>query len=168
MSSDLNSVRAELPDLSARYLLPVDRSDWTELLVDWQPLIPQQSSLWLLTKFGEVFFCQSDGKIGMLQASVFKYQVVAKDKTDFQEWLVDSDEMSDWFVAPLVDRLENLGRHLQPDQCYSFTMPLGLGGALKVENVMTVPVREHFGLWGHVFRQIKDLPDGAQVVFKFK
>lgn len=155
-------------DIPERYVLPASRPDWTDLLADWQPLIPQESSLWLLTKFGEVFFCQPDGKIGMLQVSAFQYHVVAKNKTDFQEWLADPDKMSDWFLAPLVDRLENLGRHLQPDQCYSFTMPLGLGGALNEDNVMTVPVREHFGLWGHVFRQIKDLPDGAKVVLKFK
>jgi hypothetical protein len=155
------------PDIPERYILPVSRSDWTELLVDWQPLIPEQSSLWLLTKFGELFLCQPDGKIGMLQVSGFRYQIVAKDKTDFQEWLVDPDKMADWFLAPLVDRLEAAGRHLQPEQCYSFKKPLGLGGALTMENVMTVPIREHFGLWGEVCRQIKDVPDGGHVVLKF-
>ena len=157
-----------IPDIPQRYVLPADRADWTELLTDWQTLIPQQSSIWLLTRFGELFFSQPDGKIGMLQVSGFQYQVVAKDKTDFQEWLVDPDKMADWFLAPLVDRLESAGRQLQPEQCYSFTKPLALGGVLSLENVMTIPIREHFRLWGEVFRQIKDVPDGGQVVLKFK
>jgi len=32
---------------------------------------------------------------------------------------------------------------------------------------MTVPIREHFGMWGEVFRQIKDMPDGAEITLKF-
>ncbi len=110
--------------------------------------------------------CQQDAKVGMLQVSAFQYRVVAKDKTDFQEWLVDPDKMADWFLAPLVDLLEAGGRSLQPDQCYSFIKPLGLGGALTAENVMTIPIREHFKCWGDVFRQIEDLPDGAEVILK--
>jgi T6SS immunity protein Tdi1, C-terminal len=141
-----------LPEIPAGYILPAVRPDWEKLLVDWQPLLPPQRSLWLLTKFGEVFFCHQDGKIGMLQVSGFQYKVVAKDKTDFQE--------------RLVDPLEAIGRHLQPEQCYSFITPLALGGGLTIENVMVIPIWEHFGCWGDVFRQLKDVPDGGQVVLK--
>lgn len=153
-------------DIPQQYVLPISRADWAELFRDWQPLIPPHSTLWLLTKFAEVFFVQQDGRVGMLQVSGFQYQVVAKDKTDFQEWLADPDKMAEWFLAPLVDRLEAAGRHLQAEQCYSFTTPLGLGGALTLENVMLIPIREHFGCWGEVFRQIKDIPDGGRVTLK--
>jgi len=119
-----------------------------------------------LTKFGEVFFSQPDGKIGMLQVSGFQYQVVAKDKTDFQEWLVDPDKMLEWFLAPLLDQLESSGRTLGPDHCFSFITPLGLQGRLATDNVMIIPIREHFGCWGEVFQQIKDMPDGSRVVLK--
>ena len=155
-----------LPDIPERYILPADRPDWAELLTEWQPLLPQHPEPWLLTRFGEVFFCHRDGKVGMLQVSGFQYQVVAKDKTDFQEWLVDPDKMAEWFLAPLVDRLEAAGRLLQPEQCYSFVTPLGLGGGLTLENVMSIHIREHFGCWGEVFRQIKDVPDGGRVRLK--
>jgi len=155
--------RLEIPQ---QYVLPTARTDWSELFADWQPLLCPSSSLWLLTKFGEVFFVHEDGKIGMLQVSGFQYQIVAKDQTDFQEWLVDPDKMAEWFLAPLVDRLEAAGRVLQPEQCYSFIRPLGLGGELTLENVMTIPIREHFGCWGEVFRQIKDMPEGGHVILK--
>jgi len=155
-----------LRDIPERYVLPAGRVDWADLLTDWQSLIPQQSSPWLLTKFGEVFFCQPDGKIGMLQVSGFQYRVVAKDRIDFQEWLVDPDKMSEWFLAPLVDQLESSGRILGSDQCYSFITPLGLQGRLAADNVMIIPIREHFGCWGEVFQQLKDLPEGSHVVLK--
>jgi hypothetical protein len=155
-----------LLDISQQYVLPISRADWEELFTDWQLLIPAHSTLWLLTKFGEVFFVQQDGQVGMLQVSGFQYQIVAKDKVDFQEWLADPDKMADWFLAPLVDRLEAAGRHLEPERCYSFTTPLGFGGALTPENVMTIPIREHFRCWGEVFRQIKDVPEGGVVILK--
>jgi hypothetical protein len=155
-------------EIPQQYLLPSSRQDWTELLGNWQRLLAPDSSPWLLTKFGEVFFEQKDGRIGMLQVSSFQYQVVAKDKTDFQEWIADPDKMTEWFLAPLVDQLEAAGRHLQPEQCYSFIKPLGLGGTLALENVMAIPIREHFKCWGDVFRQIKDVPNGGEVILKAK
>jgi hypothetical protein len=153
-------------DIPEQYVLPVTRSDWGELLAAWQPIIPQRSSPWILTKFGEIFFCHEDGKIGMLQVSGFQYQVVAKDQTDFREWLVDPDKTTEWFLAPLVDRLEAVGKRLAPEQCFSFIRPLALGGALTMENVMVISIREHFRCWGDVFQQMKDVPDGGHVILK--
>jgi hypothetical protein len=153
-------------DISEQYILPVARPDWDELLAEWQAIIPPGSSPWLLTKFGESIFCHDDGRIGILQVSGFQYQVVAKDKTDFLEWLADPDKIAEWFLAPLVDRLESTGKHLGPEQCYSFIRPLALGGTFVIENVMVISIREHFKCWGDVFRQIKDMPDGDQVVLK--
>jgi hypothetical protein len=37
---------------------------------------------------------------------------------------------------------------------------------LAADNVMSIPIREHFGCWGEVFQQIKDMPEGSQVVLK--
>jgi hypothetical protein len=151
-----------------RYLLPIERSDWDALLANWTSLIPAGSCRWLMSRFGELFFEHKDGKIGMLQVSAFGYQIVAKDKKDFEEWLADPDKWSDWFLSPLIDRLEATGKILKPDFCYSFITPLALGGSLAVENVMMIPVREHFGCLGDVFQQTKDLPPGAKVVLKVK
>ena len=153
-----------LPDISGQYTLPVARPDWPLLLGDWQPVLPLDFVPWVLTKFGELFVCQRDGKIGMLQLSSFKYAVVAKSQTDFREWLVDPDKLSEWFLAPLVDRLEASGRLLGGGQCYSFAQALALGGALSVENVAVISVENHFRGWGKVFRQVEGLPPGTEVI----
>jgi hypothetical protein len=153
-----------LPDIPSQYTLPVARADWPILLADWRALLPEGFAPWVLTKFGELFISQPDAKIGMLQVSSFQYAVVAKDQADFREWLVDPDKMSEWFLAPLVDRLEAAGRLLGADQCYSFVQALGLGGALSVENVAVLSVQNHFCGWGKVFRQVGSLPPGTEVV----
>jgi hypothetical protein len=153
-----------LPDIPGQYTLPVARPDWPLLLADWKPLLPEGFAPGLLTKFGELLISQRDGKIGMLQVSSFRYAVVAKDQTDFREWLVDPDKMSEWFLAPLVDGLEATGRLLGAEQCYSFVQALGLGGPLSVENVIVLSVHSHFCGWGKVFRQVGGLPPGTEVV----
>ncbi len=118
----------------------------------------------MMSRFGELFFEHKDGKIGMLQVSAFRYEVVARNKRDFEEWLVDPDKMTQWFLSPLVDRLVASGKILKPDWCYSFTTPLGLGGEIAEKNVALLPIREHFGCWGDIFRQLKDVPDGENVI----
>jgi hypothetical protein len=146
--------------------LSASRGDWPELLSDWQPLIPEGATPWILTRFGEVVFKHADGHIGFLQTSYFNYEVVAKDSREFETLTADLESQSAWFQAPLVARLESSGKRLSEDRCYSFITPLGLGGELKLENVMIITIREHFGMWGQVFQQIKDLPPGAEIVFK--
>jgi hypothetical protein len=137
------------------YLLPVDRDDWPELLASWRELVPADSSPWLLSRFGELFLEQSDKRIGMLQVSGFRYCIVAENMQDFDEWLDDPDKRIEWFLAPLVDGLVLAGKRLLAGYCYSFITPLGLGGQLSEENVMMIPIREHFLCLGSVFQQIK-------------
>jgi hypothetical protein len=149
-----------------QFTLPINRSDWDQLLTDWRPLIPEGARPWLPTKFGELFFVQPNDKIGMLQVSSFSYAVVANNETDCFESLVDPDKMTEWFLAPLLDAVQASGKSLDADRCYSFIKPLGLGGELKPENVMVIPVEEHFKCWGEVFRQIQDLPDSAEIQLK--
>jgi hypothetical protein len=40
------------------------------------------------------------------------------------------------------------------------------GGAYTPDNRMVFPIREHFGGWGSIHRQIADLPDGSHVIIK--
>jgi hypothetical protein len=102
----------------------------------------------------------------MLQVSGFQYAIVAKDQAGFREWLVDPDKLSEWFLAPLVDKLEASGRLLGDGQCYSFVQALGLGGALSIANVTVIPIENHFRGWGKIFRQVGGLPPGTEIVAK--
>jgi hypothetical protein len=142
--------------------------DWRTLLLPWEPLIPENATPWILSKFGEVFVTQHDAAIGVLQVGSFAYKVVADDARGFTALLADANTLNDWFLVPLVAKLEGAGRALIPDYCYSFIQPPALGGAFVPENVMAIPIAEHFGCWGHVFQQIKDLPDGTQVILTTK
>jgi hypothetical protein len=155
-----------LPAIPEEYTLPVSRQDWPDLLADWKPILPEAFTPWVLTKFGELFVSTAHCGIGVLRVSGFEYERVANDEKDFREWLVDPDKVTEWFLAPLVDRLEKSGRLLGTEQCYSFVQALGLGGPLSAENVTVLSIRNHFCGWGKVFRQVGGLPPGTEVIVK--
>jgi hypothetical protein len=72
----------------------------------------------------------------------------------------------DWLMIPIVDQLVAAGYVLIAGQCYSYRMLPVLGGTYKADNRVVLPIREHFGAWGSIHRQISDLPNGAEVVIK--
>ena len=69
-------------------------------------------------------------------------------------------------MIPIVDQLVAVGVVLGTGQCYSFRQLPVFGGSYTPDNRMLFPIREHFGGWGSVHRQMSDLPDGSHVVIK--
>ena len=55
---------------------------------------------------------------------------------------------------------------LQPGQCYGFKTPPVIGGNYSVENVSPLPVGDYLGPSGSIHEQLRDVPDGSQVVLK--
>ena len=151
-----------------RYLIPVERSDWDDLLADWHDLIPKDSTRWMLTRFGDLVMEQRDGNIGLLRATTFAYECVAESKLDFVEWLDDPERLEDWFHGTLTDELERSGGRLRPETCYHFIMPLGLGGRAEKVNVSVILIHEAFTGLGQIFRQMARIPVGTQMILKPK
>lgn len=62
--------------------------------------------------------------------------------------------------------VEQASEHLGPlteDQKYCLVTPSAHGGEYAVSNINTAPLHELIRFSGHVAKQIKDLPDGAQI-----
>jgi len=74
----------------------------------------------------------------------------------------------DWLVTPWVEQARETLGPLEMGQCYGFDIWPALGGSIDVENMSIKPTREYLALSGDVADQIKDLPDGAKVEFKFE
>jgi hypothetical protein len=58
------------------------------------------------------------------------------------------------------------GITLKEGECYSYKQPPVLGGDYTLENTCVLPITEHFGAYGSIHNQIKDLPGGSQVVIE--
>jgi hypothetical protein len=148
------------------YLIDQTGLDWQSLLKEWRFLLPTQFRVWLLTRTGDLFITVPDGSIHMLDVGAGTLTRVAESRDAFLTRIDEPGVAEDWLMIPIVDQLVASGVVLVTGQCYSFQQLPVFGGAYTPDNRMAFPIREHFGAWGSVHRQIADLPDGSEVIFK--
>src|SRR5262249_49075706 len=117
-------------------------------------------------RFGDLFLVFDDGTINMLDVGAGTLKQVAESREDFYEKVDEDENVNDWFMIPLIDQLVAAGMTLKEGQCYSYKQPPILGGDYTVGNTCLLPIAEHYGAYGSIHNQIKDLPDGTQVVLK--
>lgn len=150
------------------YLIAVEDQDWGELLSEWAWLLPPSFTVWLVNRYGDVMFRPADDSVQMLDVGSGEVTRLADNREHFQE-IVDFDRNADnWFMIPLVDQCVNAGLLLEAGQCYTYAKPPVLGGEYTTENTRVIAIGEHYGFYGSLHRQLRDLPDGAQVELKWK
>lgn len=148
------------------YLIDHRSFDWPALLAEWTWILPSKFTVWLMNRFGDLFLVFDNGSVQMLDIGAGSLTQVACSRDDFRVKVDEDDNGNDWFSIPLVDQLVVAGITLCEGQCYSYKLPPVLGGDYSSENACVSPIAEHYGAFGSIHRQIKDLPDGTQVVIK--
>jgi hypothetical protein len=104
--------------------------------------------------------------VHILDVGCGKLAKVAESRDDFANKLDEDDNANQWLMIPLIDRLVASGVTLQDGQCYSYKQPPILGGDYSIENTCVLSIAEHYGAYGLIHNQIKDVPDGTRVVIK--
>ena len=148
------------------YLIDQNGLDWQALLEEWRWLLPPEFHVWLLTRTGDLFITLPDGSIHMLDVGAGRSQRVAASRDEACTKIDKPGVGEDWLMIPIVDQLVASGAVLEPGQCYSFRQLPTLGGSYAADNRMVFPIREHFGAWGSVQRQISEVPDGTEIIIK--
>ena len=121
-----------------------------------------------MNKYGDLVLIDNDETIFFFDVGNGILERVADNKADFSEKLDAGDNANIWLMIPLIDQLIADGRLLTEGRCYSFLTPPVLGGEYNVKNTVMLPITEYYGVYASIHDQIKDLPDGAQVVIKVK
>ena len=148
------------------YLIDQEGHDWSELLSDWGWLLPQEFTLWLVNRFGDLFLVLDDGSVHMLDVGSGTLERLADSRDAFADKIDESDNAAEWLMIPLVDACVSAGLTLGPGECYGFKHPPVLGGPYEVQNTEICDMAVHYSINGQTHHQIKDLPDGTQVNFK--
>jgi hypothetical protein len=148
------------------YLIDHQRFDWPSLFAEWTWLVPNTFTVWLMNRFGDLFLVFEDGSVHMLDVGRGSLEQVAKSREDFRAKVDEDENANDWFMIPLIDQLVAAGITLKQGECNSYKQPPVLGGDYTVANTCVLPITEHYGAYGSIHNQIKDLPDGSQVVVK--
>ena len=148
------------------YLIDQTGLDWASLLEEWHWLLTPRFSIWLFTRAGDLFITLPNGSIHMLEVGSGELSRVADSRDDACAKIDQPGVADKWPRIPVIDQLVASGCVLGPGQCYSYKILPVLGGSYKAEERVLLPIREHFGAWGSLHRQIADLPDGAEIEIK--
>ena len=148
------------------YIIDHRGFDWPSLLAEWKWLLPPAFTVWIMNRFGDLFLVLDDGSVHLLDVGGGTLEKVAENRDDFATKIDDAEQAHQWLMIPLVDQLVSRSVTLGDGQCYSYKRPPTLGGDYTVENSFVLSIAQHYGAYGSIHRQIKDLPDGTEVVFK--
>jgi hypothetical protein len=137
-----------------------------ELRAAWSWLLPDDYQPVLFSALGDLFYQTPSGEISWLNTGTAEVSKLADSQPEFQR-LLGTNKADEWFLPPLIEKLISAGKTLSPGRCYTFvTLPIFREGTYAVENLNPVDAREHFGLTGHIHKEISNLPDGATVEIK--
>lgn len=145
------------------YLIDQNGHDWAGILTEWHWLLPADLTVWMVNRFGDIIFVPDDGTVRFLDIGAGKTKLLADSREDFYTQIDLAENADNWFLISLTDKCVAAGLTLQPGQCYSFKVPLVLGGEYVVDNVGISDLVVNYSLLAQINQQTKDLPDGTQV-----
>jgi hypothetical protein len=145
------------------YIIDHAGFNWQTLLENWAWLVPEHFTLWIMNRFGDLFIVLDDGSVHMMEVGTGTLKKAAESRADFASRLNDDDNANEWLMIPLVDQLVTAGKTLSKGECYSYRVPPNLGGHHTVENMIVLPVANHYAGHGSIQKQIKDVPYGTEI-----
>jgi hypothetical protein len=149
------------------YLITQDGKDWSTWLKGWMPPLPEDFTLWMVNRFGELIVVLEDGSVHMLDIAAGMLNRLADSWEDFFTKIDQNDNADNWLMITLTDACVAAGMTLEPNQCYSLVIPSFLGGQYAIDNIKPMDLQVYYELTADIYHQTKDLPDGAKVQFKF-
>jgi hypothetical protein len=148
------------------YIIDHSDFDWPQLLASWSWLLPEEFTVWVMNRLGDLFIVTNDGAVHMLDVGAGSFKQIATNKDDFCNMMNDPSFASDKLMIPVVDSLVQAGLVLSKGECYSFKILPVFGGKYTVDNLVVKNADFHFAAFGPIYEKIRDLPDGSRVTFK--
>ena len=118
-----------------RLLIRTDRPDTLEMLGCWEWLIGRDKHPLVMTKFGDWFLADPEGRVHWLDLLGGTCTQVADSVAAFEQLMVLPDQLDNWFMLPWCYRLHDEGMIPGEDQCFGFKIPPKLGAPVELGNV---------------------------------
>ncbi len=134
-----------------------------ELLSEWRWFLPEGMVLRMVSTLGDAFLSDSEGKIYWLDVGGAELTNIAENKEQFDALRQQPEYADKWFVPLLVGDLLSSGKMLATNQCFSYKIPLTLGGLFEPENFEPCHISVHFSTLGQIQQQVKHLPIGTKI-----
>jgi hypothetical protein len=117
--------------------------------------------------FGNLVIKDADGSYWRLSPEECECKKVAANREELDALSRDQQFLADWYMSRLADEARSRFGELAEGRKYCLKIPGVLGGEYRGENLATAPLVDLVRMSGDVAKQIRDLPDGAKVRFKF-
>jgi len=145
--------------------LAVDLSDLSsdDLLSDWRWLVPKGLTLRMVSALGDAFLDDASGKIYWLDTGGAELSRIADSPEHFDTLRQQPEQANLWFAPQLFGDILSSGRILKPGQCFSYKIPLTLGGEFQPSNFEPCNLSVHFSTLGQIQLKVKDLPVGTKI-----
>ena len=140
-----------------------DHYDGAKLLRFWSWLVDDSYGVMLSTAMGDLFLERRDRTIWFLDTTDGKLEEIASDYEGFKRLLGNSEKLNYWFSSDLLGRLLAAGLHRNPDECFSPSLPLIIGGKREPANYIPCKLLAHHALLGPLHQKFRDLPPGTSV-----
>ncbi|MFM2288454.1 MAG: hypothetical protein RL684_1597 [Pseudomonadota bacterium] len=145
------------------YLLEQRGHDWSVLLSGWGPDLPEDFTLWMVNRLGDLIIVLPDGSVSLFDVGDGKLTRLADSRDHFVQLIDEGDNANQWLAIPLVDACVAAGMRLGTEECYGFKIPPMLGGSYSIDNLEPTSLPVHYGLLADIHRQTRDLPDGTKL-----
>ena len=113
--------------------------------------------------FGNLIIKDEEGKYWRLSPEDCYCEVIAANRAALDQLSTDQEFLHDWYMTALVSLANDKCGPLAEGRKYCLKIPGVLGGEYGGDNLATAPLVELVRMSGDIARQIKELPDGAQV-----
>ena len=145
------------------YLIEQSAFDWQKILANWVPPLPEQFTVWLVNRFGDIFAVYEDQTVNWLRIDTGTITRVACNRDQFCDLVDLAENTNEWLLISVVDDCVANGKVLGPGQCYGYKLPPILGGGYEFDNVGSMDLEVYYSFLADIYRQTKDLPDGTKV-----
>lgn len=115
------------------------------------------------TAFGNLMVRDEQGHYWRVCPEALSCEVIADTRAALDEVSKDQVFLHDWYLQPMVDHAEEMLGPLAQGEVYHFVISPVLGGEYASDNVRRLDHVEQLRFCGDLAREIKNLPDGAQV-----
>ena len=116
--------------------------------------------------FGNLIIKDVDGKYWRLCPEDVYCEIIAQDREELDALSTNKEFLEDWYMKALVDIAKDVLGPLTECRKYYLVIPGILGGEYGINNIKTSPLTEIIQLSGDIGKQIKDLPEGAEIEIK--
>jgi hypothetical protein len=149
------------------YLIDQEDTDWQSIMQCWSWLLPENFTIWLVTRFADLIFVYEDGSVHLLRSDSGSVEALAESKESFLQKIDIDNNASDWLSIPLVDKCVSSGMILNKGECYAYKIIPLIGGSYDINNIYKANIVAYLKYLSDISHQLKNVPNGTKINIEF-